>query len=265
MNINKMYDFEDSWTSCMGGLKLGEGAIFRSKDVFSELKNWDWITMQYYCVTGREPSENSIKFLNWLFCICFNYADPRIWNNRVAALAGTVSSTAQLAVSACSAVSEAKIYGGSAALRAVDFLFRAEKKINAGCDLEELIRDELKQNKVVFGFGRPVSNKDERVKPALITLEELNLHNRKYILFAKEINEVLVNSRYKLRFNIGGVYAAFCADEGFTPKEAYYLLVACFYIGHLACYMDSESKPEGLFFPLRCDRISYEGVKFRQW
>jgi len=261
----KLIGNETKWQSEMGGLVLGEKAFFRDKDVFSEMKDWDWVFMQYFCVTGREPSEGSAKFLNSLFCTCFNYADPRIWNNRVSALAGTTSSTAQLGVSASSAVSEAKIYGGSAALKAVDFYLKTSERIKNGEKLDAIVLDELKRNKAVFGYGRPVTNKDERIKPALLLLKENNLNDRKYIKLAIEINDFLKSTRYKLQFNIGGIYAAFCADEGFTPKQAYYLLVACFYVGHLACYLDAHSKFEGAFFPLRCDRIAYEGVGSRPW
>ena len=65
-NLKKLYESEDLWKSNMGGLVLGEKAFFRSKDVFVDLKDWDWVTMQYYCVTGKEPNQNSAKFLNSL-------------------------------------------------------------------------------------------------------------------------------------------------------------------------------------------------------
>ena len=50
-----------------------------------------------------------------------SYPDARLWNNRVAALAGTARSTGTLGIAAALAVSEAKIYGGAHNLRAANF------------------------------------------------------------------------------------------------------------------------------------------------
>lgn len=263
--FKQLLESEHSWQSNMGGSILGERVVFRGKDVFSEFKDWSWIEMLYFCVSGNQPSNESIKFLNGLYCMCFNYPDPRIWCNRVAALAGTASSTAQLGVSAGSSATEAQIYGGPTGLRAMDFLFRLKNDLGKGLSISEVVRKEIRINKVVFGYGRPILPIDERVKPALELLAELNLHEREYLLLALEVEKYLISSRYKLHLNIAGVFAAFCADDGLKRDDIYYLTTSSFSIGMLACYIEANDKPEGALFPLRCKSISYEGANSRQW
>ncbi len=271
MSKSKVYGYkqllesENTWQSSVGGSIPGERVVFRGKDAFSEFKDWSWIELLYFCVSCKQPSKESAKFINGLYCMCFNYPDPRIWCNRVAALAGTVSSTAHLAVCAGSSVTEAQIYGGPTGLRAMDFLFRLKQAISHGLTLSEVVKKEIRTNKAIFGYGRPVVPIDERVKPAIDLLTELKLHKREYILLALEVENYLINSKYKLYLNIAGVFAAFCADEGLKREDIYYLTTVSFSIGMLACYLDASDKPEGSFFPLRCDRICYEGVDTRQW
>jgi hypothetical protein len=197
--------------------------------------------------------------------MCFNYPDPRIWCNRISALAATVSSTAQLGVCAASSVTEAEIYGGPTGIRAMDFLFRLRRDLDDGLPMNKCMQDELKKNKAIFGYGRPVLSTDERVRPALDLLKELNLYEREYLGLALEVEKYLIKSRYKLKLNIAGVFAAFCADEGLKSKDMYYLGIVAFSTGMLACYLDVADKPEGALFPMRCERIAYEGVNNRKW
>ena len=260
-----IFKFENNWTTTMGALFPSERAVLRGKDVFSEFQEWDWLAYLYFSVTGKEPSTNCIKFLNGLYSTCLNFADPRIWNNRVAALAGTASSTAQLGVCAGSAVSEATIYGGPPVAKSVDFIIRAQKEYLNGSSIDRIIKKEIEKNHVVYGYGRPINKKDERVLPTLNFLKKLNLYDRPHLKLALLIEEELKNSKYQIGFNIGGVMAAFFADEGLTPKESYYLMVVSFYVGMIACYIDSIEKPVGALFPLRCSRISYEGADVRKW
>lgn len=260
-----LLEYEGRFQSNIGGSIPGERVVFRGKDVFENFKNWSWINMLFFCVTGREPSVEAEKFLNGLYCMCFNYADPRIWNNRVAALAATTSSTAQLAVCSASAVSEAVVYGGPPVSQALEFLLDAKNRFDKGISIENIVESEIEKNGVVFGYGRPVNKNDERIKPALNLLKDLNLFDRPYMQFAVKIQEQLLNSKTNIGFNIGGVMAAFSADENLAPKQLYELMIACFNIGHLACYIEAESKPNGAFFPLRCQNIKYIGIEARVW
>ncbi len=261
----RLLEFEDFCKSKLGGSIPGERAVFRGRDVFNEFKHWSWLKMLYFCVIGTEPAEETEKFLNGLYCTCFNFSDPRIWNNRVAALAATASSTAQLGVCAASAISEAEIYGGPPVSEALSFLLEAKKKFDRGETIKDIVDIELNSNGVLYGFGRPINKNDERIIPTLNLLKELNLYDRPYIQFALKIQNELLSRKNKTGFNIGGVMAAFCADDGMTPKQLYQLMVVCFYVGQLACYIESDSKIVGSFYPLRCNKISYSGHKGKVW
>lgn len=263
--VDELLKAESKWESSAGGAIPGEGVRLYGHDMFEKFKNWNWLGLYFHSATGRELSENSEKFFNGLYSMCFSYPDSRIWNNGVAALAGTVRSTGQLAVCAASAVSEAEFYGGPPVMKSLDFFIRAKANFDLGMTFSEIEMSEKINHKFIFGYGRPVVSKDERVKPALALLEELDLYERPYVQFALQMENHLQEHNEDLGLNIGGVFAAFCADEGISPNELYYMMVVCFSAGMIACYKDALGKKEGYFFPTQCEAIEYSGERIRAW
>jgi len=263
--VDKLRDAEKKWVSSVGGTVPGEGAVFRGCDMFKTFGEWNWLGMFYFSSTGRKLSVNSEKFFNGIYSMCFSYPDSRIWNNGVTALAGTVRSTAQLGICAASAVSEAEFYGGPPVMKALDFFLRAKDLMGEGMSLAEIELEEKDKNKFIYGYGRPVVSKDERVIPTLMLLKELDLYDRPFVQFALKFEEFLKQKNEDIGLNIGGLFAAFCADEGMTPKELYYMMSVCFSVGMVACYIDVLEKEEGLFFPSQCSAISYSGNEKRTW
>ena len=122
-----LLDAENNWETDLGAWFPGERVVFRGKDLFQELGNSSWMGLLLFGITGREFNEKQIRLFEGIWTICSSYPDPRIWNNRVAALTGTVRSTSTLAVSAGNAVSEALIYGRRPVTYSIDFMFRAKK------------------------------------------------------------------------------------------------------------------------------------------
>jgi len=263
--VDKLRDAEKKWVSSVGGTVPGEGAVFRGCDMFKTFGEWNWLGMFYFSSTGRKLSVNSEKFFNGIYSMCFSYPDSRIWNNGVTALAGTVRSTAQLGICAASAVSEAEFYGGPPVMKALDFFLRAKHLIDEGIALPEIELKEKKKNKFIYGYGRPVVSKDERVIPTQNLLKKLDLYERPYVQLALKVKEYLKQKNKEIGINTGGLFAAFCADEGMTPKELYYMMSVCFSVGMVACYIDVLEKEEGLFFPSQCSAISYSGNEKRTW
>jgi hypothetical protein len=157
---------EDNWQTEMGAIVFGEGAILRGKSVLSDFKDSSWMEYFLYGITGRELEKYS-KFMEGIWRLTTSYPDPRLWNNRVAALAGTTRSTGALAVSAGIAVSEATIYGLRPIKGSLDFLYRAQEKIEEGLSIPEITMAELKKFRNVYGYGRPLVNGDERIVPFL--------------------------------------------------------------------------------------------------
>ena len=59
----------------------------------------NWVELYAFGITGLRLSPPQVKVLNALFVLT-SYPDPRLWNNRVAALAGSARSTGALGVAA---------------------------------------------------------------------------------------------------------------------------------------------------------------------
>jgi hypothetical protein len=248
----------------MGAFFPGDRVVFRGHDLHASLKDMDWLELFYFGITGRRYSPKQLKVLHALWTYT-SYPDPRLWNNRVAALAGAARSTSCLGVSAALAVSEATIYGGIAELRACEFITRARSQVDAGADLKELIRSELKQKRVIAGYGRPIVSEDERIVPLMALVSEQGFDKGPHIKLAFEVETILQEGRWRMRMNYVGLSSALCADLGMSPREYYYVAIPAFFAGMPPCNLDAAEKPEGQLFPLPCRMLSYEGVARRRW
>lgn len=256
---------EDNWVTGMGATFPGEGrTVLRGKDVLNDLGHRRWMEYLVYAAIGRESPELA-RLIEGLWALGSSYPDPRLWNNRVAALAGTARSTVTLALAAGTAVSEATLYGLRTSKGAIDFLHRADRKLEEGQGLADVVRDELRKYRAIYGFGRPLVSGDERIMPVLRLAKTLGFENGHYVRLALKIHDYLQNSRYKCQINMSAIAAALMADQGFTPDDFHRLACLSFVGGMLPCYIDAHDKPEGCFFPLRTSRIDYRGTPERRW
>lgn len=255
---------EDNWVTAMGAWFPGERVVLRGRDVLNDLGHRPWMEYFIYGINGLEDSRFA-RFVEGVWALTTSYPDPRLWNNRVAALAGTVRSTGVMALSAGIAVSEASLYGLRTSKGALDFLYRADRKLAEGAPLEDVVWEELRTHRRVFGYGRPITSVDERVGPLLAFARSLGMGDGKFLRLAFDIENYLKNSRLKYRINIAGVVAGLVADEGRTPDDHYYMAALSFVAGMLPCYIDSRGQPEGSLFPLRATRIDYRGAPARRW
>lgn len=261
-----LVDREDNWITDMGAWFAGERVVFRGLDVFSELFDKSWVAIWFYAITGKFFTEKQIELFSRTWVICTSYPEPRIWNNRVAALSGSARSTAMIAVSCAIAVSEGKYYGGQANFAAVEFIKKTKKLVDQGKELSEVVLDEIKTTRQLpVGFGRPVINKDERVPHALRLAKELGFDKGRHLKLAFEIERVLKEKRYRAVLNIGGFTSALYADQGLSAEDFYRMATIIYSAGMMACYIDAVDKPAGTFFPIRCQRISYQGKSHRKW
>lgn len=261
----KLLESENHWETRMGGWFRNERVVYRGQDLHNDLMDMSWMELYLYGITGRRFTEAQLKVLNamWVFT---SYPDPRIWPNRVAALAGTARSTGSLGLSAAIGVSEATIYGGKAVIMAVDFILKVRIKLDEGHDLSEIIKQELKEYRCVYGFGRPIIHTDERRPYLMRLLEQVGMNDGTHLLLAIEIEKLLLNLKLKMYMNYGGLISALAADIGFTPRQFYLFISTIFIAGKPPCFIDALDKHEGTFFPLRCDCISYEAdMRSRSW
>jgi hypothetical protein len=248
----------------MGACFPGVRAIFRGHDLHRELKDIDWLDLYMFGITGRRFSPDQLILLNAIWTYT-SYPDARIWNNRVAALAGAARSTGNLGVSAALAVSEASLYGRGVDIRAIDFLIRTRSELDNGGVLEECIKKELETYRGIAGYGRPLTSRDERIAPIMGLARSLGLDKGPHILLAYDVDDFLLKGRWRLRMNYGALCAAFTADMGLSPQEFYRFAFPGFLSGMQPCYIEACEKPEGSSFPLSCSHIIYDGKPKRIW
>ncbi|MEW6037908.1 MAG: citryl-CoA lyase [Pseudomonadota bacterium] len=250
--------------SRVGGVVPGSHAVFRGHDLHVELKDTGWIELYVFGITGRRFSPEQLRLMEALWSYT-SYPDARIWNNRIAALAGSARSTGTLGVAAALAVSEASIYGHGIGIRTIDFLMRLRRHVDSGGSMEEYCLRELAECRRIGGYGRPLTSADERLVPILSLARELGLGDGPHLRLAFAVEQVLLARRKRLYLNYGGVAAALAADMGFSPREYYLFKFPSFLAGMLPCFIDAAEQPEGALFPLSCNLISYEGKAKRPW
>lgn len=249
----------------VGACWPGERAVFRGHDLHQDLRDSDWLELYLFGITGRHFTPQETRLLHGIWVIT-SYPDTRIWNNRVAGLAGSARSTPILGLAAAQAVSEARIYGGGPGLRAIDFFLRAAKAVGSGENLRDVVAGEL-ESRYIYGFGRPINCHDERL-PWLIELaRSLGLGEGKHLKLAFELQNILVEDLGKpaLKMNYAGLTAALCADLGLTTRQFHIFRLPLFLAGMPPCWIEAAEKPEGALFPTPCDGIAYEGLAERPW
>ena len=251
-------------TTSAGAFFPGERAVFCGQDLHASLNDLDWLELYLFGINGRRYTEPQMKVLHAM-CTFTSYPDARLWNNRVAALAGTTRSTGSLGITAALAVSEAGIYGGIVEQRASEFMIRTKICMDEGEDLKELVRAELKQKRGIPGYGRPIVAADERIAPVMRLVREQGLDGGPHLKLAFEVEKILLEGRWRMRMNYVALTAALCSDIGLSPSEYYISSMMAFLGGMPPCYLDAVEKSEGMLFPLPCRMLSYQGVGHRRW
>lgn len=260
----KLLDSENRWETRLGAFFPQEGrVVFHGKDLLRDFDGFSWMALLLYGITGRTFSDKQLRLLEKTWTLCASYPDPRIWNNRIAALAGTARSTAGLALGAANAVSEATLYGQRPNIRSIDFFLRAQKQLDQGAELESVVAGELDKHKRLFGYGRPLAGKDERIAPILRAASEADCAEGPHVKLAFAVEQILLRRGGHLHMNIAGLLAALAADLGFSPTEYHRFMALRFSAGMAACFADASEKPAGTLFPMRCQRLVYDGCAQR--
>ena len=229
-NVDTLKQAHNNWVTSMGAWFAGDKVIYRGKDLHRDLKDLQWMGLLLYGITGRVFDDTQLRVFNamWAFT---SFPEPRLWNNRIASLAGTVRSTSTQAMSSAIAASEASIYGHRPNTRAIDYFLRTRIKLEAGELLIDCIKSEFKQYRTIFGYGRPLNRQDERNPHFLALLEETGLDDGPHIKLALETEQVLLQGRWRMQVNITGLAAAFAADMGLTPRQHHIFLTTVFLAG----------------------------------
>ncbi len=265
----------------MGAWFAGERVVYRGRDLFDDLGSLSWMGLLLYGVTGRILDERQVRLFEGLWKICMSYPEPRIWNNRVAALAGAARSTEGLGVGAATAISEAVIYGHRPRMAAAEFLLNAAAHVDEGRTVDSYLDGVFQKAKTLghgrpgsgrnrtvsaaAGYGRPLATEDERIGPMMRLAKDLGFADGRLVRLAFEIEVALVRRRPEWRMNAAALNAALTMDQGLTPRQMYQYAIPCFVAGMIPCAIDTVAHEEGTFFPLSCQRVSYQGVGRRAW
>ena len=259
-----LIEYEDHWPTELGGVSVVDGTVtFRGHDLLNALEDLSWMDLLMYGITGRRFSQAQLELFQGLWKISVSYPEPRIWNNRGAALGGSARSPAGLSLGAAIAVSDATIYGQRPMIGAFDFLLRAHAARQNGVALDDFVSRELKTHRTIPGYGRPIRSVDERLAPAERLAKRLGLWCGTYTHLSLEVAEILKKRR--MGMNVAGFAAGLCADQQMTQLEYYRLTLLAFSAGLIHCGFDAAKHPEGSLFPLRCDRLTYRGPSHRDW
>jgi hypothetical protein len=264
MTTATLYQYEDHWPTELGAVSVADGTVtFRGHDLLNALEDLSWMDLLMYGITGRRFSQAQLELFQGLWKISASYPEPRIWNNRVAALGGSARSTPGLSLGAAIAVTDATIYGQRPMIGAFDFLLRARATRDGGGQLQEFVVRELKLHRTIPGYGRPLRSVDERLAPAERLARRLGLWGGVYSQLSLEVADILKSHR--MGMNVAAVAAGLCADQGLSSGEYYRLTLLAFTAGLIHCEFDAAKHTEGSLFPLRCNRLYYSGPARRAW
>lgn len=251
----------------VGAAFPGARAVFRGQDLHTTLRGAGWFDLYLFGITGRRHTPGQLRLLEAVWART-SYPDARLWNNRVAALAGSTRSTGALGLAAALAASEGSIFGRQVDLAAADFLVRARREVEAGAaPLAQIVAAELEARRRIAGYGRPInrSAEDERHAPILAVARAEGLAGGPYVKLAYEVESALLAGRWRMRLNYGGLAAALALDVGLSPWEYYLFVFGAFLAGMPPCYLEALERPERATFPLRCSAIRYDGPARRSW
>lgn len=252
--------------SRVGGAFPGQRAVFRGHDLHRDLKDTSWLELYLFGITGRRLPAPQLRLLDTMWAYT-SYPDARLWNNRVAALAGSVRSTGVMGIAAAIAVSEAGIYGRKVDIAIANFLTYTREQRASGTPLHQLVKEELRIHRGIAGFGRPIRrmDRDERIDPILKVAREQGLADGLHLRLAQEVEDILLAGRWRMRMNYAVVSAALALDMGLSPQEYYLFALPAFLAGMPPCYLDALDRPEGATLHFKCRQIHYTGPARRTW
>ncbi len=263
-NPQRLQDHADMLKTDIGAAFPGSRAVLRGKDLHTELNGLDWLELYVFGITGKRFHPEQVQLLHGIWRLT-SYPDARLWNNRIAALAGSARSTPGLGLGAALAASEARIYGAGPCLSAYDFFTRAHQGCAAGQALENIVADTLARQRGIGGYGRPLVSGDERIAPAMELARRSGLDQGPFVQLAFQTENILLAGRWRWRMNYAALVAALLLELGFD-RTAYHLFISpIFFAGMPPCYLDAIKRTEGLTFPLPCGTINYSGLPERRW
>ncbi len=251
--------------SSKGGWKAGQDVYCHGHSIMHELLgNITYMQMIILNATGRLVKKILADMFDALF-ICLSWPDSRIWCNQIGALCGSNKTEVVAATVSGILAADSRIYGGSqTCIQGMQTIKNALTSYKKNLSIADIVKKHpVKQDRpMVFGYVRPVNGKDERIAPMLKLQKKLGIEIQEHLSLATKISDYLTE-HYGEGMNILGYACAFSADHGFSGEELYRIRATSVLSGVTACFVDTANKTPETFLPLRCDDISYEGIKKR--
>lgn len=257
LSYKTLEQYEDNWVTEMGAWFPGERVVVRGVDLFEEFSSATWMEYLLFAVTGRRD-KCLAQLIESIWVISCSFPEPRLWPNRIAALSGTTRSSYALGIASATAAVDATVYGLNPNARAFRFIETLKQALLESKPLDSSVLNYLKKHRAVPGFGRPLTKKDERIKPLLQRAKDLGYGDGEAVALIFEVEDVLWHSK-KMRLNIAGLNAAIAYDAGLSAKEYLTLSTQAFSAGMYPPMVDAMTKPEGAFLPLRVSRVNSIG------
>lgn len=271
-------EWEGRWRTDLGAWFPGERVVLRGRDLMSDVGRQPWMAVLLYGITGRDFTPEQIRLFEGIWSISTSFPEPRLWNNRISALTGSARSSSTLGVAAGIAVSEAIVYGHRPLLATMDFVRQCVIRVRSGENLRDVLQSKLKAESAgnpgsgknrqlakIPGFGRPITSRDERIVALYELASQLGCRDGEHIQMVELIQSTLLEMGHEWHMNISALMGSMAADQGLNTSEYYHYIILCFCAGLIPCAVDALEKPEGAFFPLRCENIAYVGAGPRLW
>ncbi|NTS76646.1 hypothetical protein HR060_07165 [Catenovulum sp. SM1970] len=247
--------------SSHGGWQVGVGVHNCGFDQMKDLAiNKNYFQVLVLNCVGKLPSARLGEWLDSLFT-CISWPDPRIWCNTMGSLAGTLKCSISSGVASGILSADSKMFGsGDCVENYTGFIQSALSASQSGLSAQTIIK---KHRGDIPGFARPLASGDERVSTMTQRARTLGFAIGEHEQLMLDINAALMASKNE-SVNIGGYFAAFMSDQGYTPLECRRILTTVVHSGVHACHVEEQDRPPLSFMPIRCDDINYQGVEKRK-
>ncbi|NIB39118.1 hypothetical protein HBA55_05950 [Pseudomaricurvus alkylphenolicus] len=266
MNHAEWDDYHGVIRSRKGGWLIGRGVNSHGLDLMNEVVgHCSYMQVVMLNATGRLPSPQLGQWMDAIH-ICLSWPDPRIWCNRIGALAGAARTSPVAATCAGVMAADSRSYGIRPLQEGVEFIQRAFAEIDTrGIDVTEFVEQEVRKHggkPYLMGYARPIAKGDERIGAMQRVAHQLGFEDGPHLRLAYAIESCLSN-RFDETMNINGYMSGFLSDQGYSPEEVHRIFSALVFSGVTACYVDTVDRPEGAFAPLKVEDIEYSGADSR--
>lgn len=264
-NYQPWEKYHGNIVSSRGGWKIGSGVQNCGYDMMKDLVGKvSYMQVVVLNATGRLPSKALADWIEAVH-ICLSWPDPRIWCNRIGALAG--SSRTSSVTASCLGVlaAESTSYGIKPLISGVEFIEHAYAQVMQDTSVENFVSAEIKKyggKPHLMGYARPIAKGDERIPAMEKVTKMLGFSIGEHLSLAYKV-EAILKTRFDESMNINGYMSAFLVDQGFTATEVYRTFSALVVSGVTACYADTADRIEGSFAPLKTSDVVYKGAKER--